>query len=364
MGSAAAMHLARRGVQVLGFEQFPSGHDRGSSHGHSRIIRTAYYEHPDYIPLVRRSFELWRQLEAESGRRLLTPCDCLSLGPADGALIRGLDVAARILGPGAVESLSSNEVHPRYPFRVPGEYEARLEHEAGVLFVEECVQAQWHAARAAGADLREQEPVLDWQADDRGVQVRTASSEHSADMLVITAGPWASHMLGEIGVPLTVMRQTMHWFAPQRPEAFTPERFPVFMCETPGGDFYGLPAVAGRGPKIARHYGASEVDSPAMVSRTLSPEDEIPVRNFLDDYLPGCVGSAEAAQVCIYTLTPDRHFVIDRHPRHGNVLLAAGFSGHGFKFAPVVGEILADLAHAGRTPHRIDRFTAARDQKP
>ncbi len=360
MGSAAAYHLAARGVNVRGFEQFWLGHNRGSSHGQTRIIRTAYYEHPGYIPLVQRAFELWRDLESITGRQLLTPCDCLSLGPADGAMIAGVSRAAAMLPPGSVKNLTAREVQAAYPFRMPESFAGRLESEAGMLRVEACVQAHLDAARTRGAKLHESEAVLSWKSTRSHVEVTTNLATYRADKLIITAGAWASSLLTDLGVPLTVMRQTMLWFAPLAGANCTRDRFPVFMMETPHGDFYGLPSVDERGVKLARHYGEAEEAHPDAIDWTLHERDREPVQQFIDQYLPNTLGGFNVGRVCMYTLTPDRHFVLDRHPNHANVCVAAGFSGHGFKFASVVGETLADLATRKPPTLPIEMFSAKR----
>jgi sarcosine oxidase len=362
MGSAAASALARRGAKVLGLEQFPLTHHRGSSHGHTRIIRTAYYEHPAYVPLVKRAFTLWRELEARTGRHLLTDCPCLSLGPPESEVVRGVQAAAEEHGLGT-ETLSSTDVMARYPqFRLRAESVGVLEQDAGFLLVEECVRAHLDDARAHGAELRAETPVVSWKSVGNAVEVTTASGTHRAANLVVTAGPWATRVLSGIGVPLSVMRQVQLWFAPDpKLPLFDRERFPIFLCDTPGGAYYGLPATDGRGLKCARHYGAAELPSPDEVNWEVTPADITPVREFLREYLPGA-GANTSAEVCQYTLSPDRHFVIDPHPAFSNVAIACGFSGHGFKFAPTVGEILADLSLHGETAHPVDLFRANRQR--
>jgi len=359
MGSAALYQLAKRGLRVLGIEQFPLVHSRGSSHGHTRIIRTAYYEHPSYVPLVWRSFELWRDLERETNRELLVPSPCVTMGPPDGELVQGVMQAAREHNL-SIESLPAQELMKRFPaFRIGDEYTGVLERDAGILFVEDCVRAQLDAAKQSGAVVKAECPVLDWHANDHGVTVRTKDETFHAAKLVVTAGAWATTLLRDIGVPFTVMRQTMHWFEPPNREAFGVGRFPIFLLDTDDGAFYGMPALEPRGVKVARHYGAPELSLPNEVNWDVTEVDAYPVRAFLARYIPLAVGPS-TGQACMYTLTPDRHFVIDVHPHHANVVVAAGFSGHGFKFAPVVGEVLADLVERGSTRHDISLFRAAR----
>ena len=358
MGSAAAAVLARRGVTVLGLEQHAFMHPWRSSHGRTRIIRTAYYEHPAYVPLVRRAFTLWAELERRTNKQLLTPCPCLTVGEPGGELVVGVRrAAAEHALP--VEAVAAAEVERRYPqLRVPQGHEGVLEQSAGILAVEECVLAQQQDARAAGADLRAEEPVVAWRAVGDGVEVTTAKGTYSAGRLVVTAGPWATTLVGDMGVPLSVMRQVQWWFGAD--DSFRVGRFPVFLLDTPQGAYYGIPVVDGMGVKCARHYGAAEVLSPDGVRWDVEPGEETAVRGFLSRHLPDLDAPPRHAEVCMYTLTPDRHFVIDRHPEHPQVAVACGFSGHGFKFAPTVGEVLADLAVKGKSDHPIDLFRAGR----
>jgi sarcosine oxidase len=360
MGSAAAFELARRGRSVLALEQFPLVHDRGSSHGHTRIIRRAYFEHPAYVPLVRRAFERWYDLELRTGRHLLTECPCLGIGPPDGEVVTGVLTAAREHHL-AVERLLPVDLRTRYPqFRFGEGYVGVLERDAGFLYVEDCVLAHLDAARALGATIQPEEPVTGWSTTGNGVTLTTTKGTYHAGRLVLTAGPWAGRLLDAHGRRLRVMRQTILWFGTHDDAAFRRDRFPIFLADVPGGPFYGLPALDGRGLKVARHYGAPELDSPDAVERAVRPADERPVRDFLAEHLPTAAGPLHYGQTCMYTLTPDRHFLIDLHPDHPNVAVAAGFSGHGFKFASVVGEILADLTEAGETGWRIDMFGFAR----
>jgi sarcosine oxidase len=360
MGSAAAWQLARRGARALGLEQFALGHDRGSSHGHTRIIRQAYYEHPAYVPLVRRAYEGWHELEQRQGAVLLVGCPCLTIGTPDGELVAGVRRSAAEHGL-PIDDLSPRDLAQRYPaFHFGDDAVGVVEHTAGFLLVDRCVHALQDEARKCGADLHDGESVLGWQPTGEGVAVRTERGEYRAAKLVLTAGPWARQLLGRHGAALTVMRQVVFWLGTRDDGLFRRDRFPLFIAGTAGGTFYGLPALDERGVKVARHYGADELPGPEGVLREVTAEDEAPVRDFTRAHLPAADGPRRDASVCLYTLTPDRHFVLDVHPEVPGVVLAAGFSGHGFKFAPVVGEVLADLAEQGRTTWPIELFRLGR----
>jgi sarcosine oxidase len=364
MGTATACELARRGRRVLGIEQFELVHARGSSHGETRIIRKAYYEHPDYVPLLRRAYERWYELEQQCGESLFLECGVLSMGPRDSEVVTGV-LAASVQHALPVEELSSAELIRRFPqFQVPGDWRAVLERNAGLLLVERCVAAHAELARQCGADLHEQEEVISWRADDRHVEVVTKRGRYAAARLVITAGAWAARFLADIGVPFSVMRQTPMWFAASQPERFRRDCFPCYCADTPAGFFYGFPMLDRLGVKVALHYGAGELSDPSAVDWAVHSEDEAPLRRFLQAHLPGIDGERTHGVVCMYTLTPDRHFVIDLHPRHANVAIAAGFSGHGFKFASVLGEILADLCDHGGTGLPIEMFRTKRFKSP
>jgi sarcosine oxidase len=360
MGSATVFELARRGRRVLGLEQFALGHDQGSSHGHTRIIRKAYYEHPDYVPLVCRAYERWHDLEQRLGRHLLTECPCLSVGKPDSELIQGVRLSAaqhRL----PVEDLSGAELAARFPtFRFAEPYVGVLERSAGFLYVDDCVRAHAEAAREAGATIHDNEMVRAWHVSAGAVTVETDRARYAAAKLVLTAGPWAGQLLADWGAPLRVMRQVMLWFGPRDPARFRRDAFPLYIADTPHGYFYGLPMLDAKGVKVAQHYGAPELNAAGEIERATSAADEANVHRFLRDHLPDADGPCNRRSVCVYTLTPDRHFILDVHPEHANVAVAAGFSGHGFKFASVVGEIMADIAETGRTPHPIGMFRLTR----
>jgi sarcosine oxidase len=354
MGSAALFELARRGRRVLGLEQFDLVHDQGSSHGQTRIIRKAYFEHPDYVPLLHRTFERWYELEQLQGKHLFTECGCLQLGPTDCELVAGVRASAAQHHL-AIEELSWHDLRRRFPvFTLPEHMVGVLEREAGFLDVEECVRAHIDQAIAHGAEVHSQESALSWEAGADHLTVRTTKDTYQAAALVLTAGPWAPQLLDRWGAPLRVMRQVPLWFGTADDSRFRRDVFPTYIIDADGAHYYGFPVLDARGLKVARHYGAAELTSPAELDRTVTSADEAPVRAFLDRYLPAATGPRRHGSVCIYTLSPDHHFIIDRHPEHANVALAAGFSGHGFKFAAVVGEILADLIETGRASLPIE----------
>lgn len=362
MGGAAAHHLARRGLRVLGFDRYAPPHALGSSHGRTRIIREAYFEHPVYVPLVQRAFALWRELEAEAGRALLRTTGALMLGRPDSQAVRGTLRSAEEHGL-PYERLSAAELRERFPALRPApETVGILEPRAGALDVEAAVRAHLDAAHGHGARLRFDEPVVDWGAAGGGAWVRTPAGRYHADALVLAAGAWMTELAPTL--PLSVRRQVQLWFRPARePDRLRPGAFPVFLWElAPERVFYGLPDL-GDGVKVARHHGGAPVAALAGVRRDVDPGDVAEVRGFLRQCIPAADGALLEASVCLYTNTPDGHFLIDRHPQHARVWLVSACSGHGFKFAPVVGEQIAAGVTTGRiapelAPFRLARLTA------
>lgn len=358
MGSAAACHLARRGRRVLGLERFGAAHEMGSSHGRSRIIRQAYYEGAEYVPLLLRAYELWEELERESGRRLLTLTGALMVGSPEGELVPGSLRSAREHGL-PHELLDARQVRERFPALRPSPGEVALyEERAGFLHPEECVRARLDLAARRGAELRFGEPVLSWRAVGERVEVRTGSGRYEAGHLVITAGPWAPELLAELGLPLRVERRVMFWFGPE--EKRVPP-VPVLLWEPEDGDlFYAVPDGWRGGVKAAFHHAGGSPCTPETLDREVREEEALGVRERLARHASALAGRCLDARVCMYTLTPDGHFVVSLHPDHPRVAIACGFSGHGFKFCGVIGEILADLATRADTPHPIGLFSPGR----
>jgi monomeric sarcosine oxidase len=350
VGSAALYHLSRRGVRALGIDRFAPGHDRGSSHGETRIIRLAYFEHADYVPLLRRAYELWEELAGHCGQRLYHETGLLEVGPPDGVVVPGVLASARRHSL-EVESLDPREAERRFPgFRVPGGMAAVFERRAGYLRVEDCVRAHAEAAVRLGARLATGETVLRWRADGAGVAVETDRGTHRAARLIVAAGAWAGGLLADLGVRLDVRRKTLLWYRTTASQHREENGGPGFFYETPGGLFYGFPEIGGGELKVAEHSGGESVADPLGVDRSLRPSDRRPVEAFLRRYVPG-VSSGDCLRyaVCLYTMSRDEHFIVDRHPGHPQVSFAAGLSGHGFKFTSVLGEILAELALKGGT---------------
>jgi sarcosine oxidase len=363
MGSSAAMHLASRWVRVIGLDRFDIPSTNGSSHGHSRMIRQCYYEHPDYVPLLRRAYALWRALERDCGRQFLRITGGLYMGRSEGpgaALVPGsLRSATTHALPHDV--LTRAALAQRYPqFHLPDDYSALYEPEAGLLVPEAVIAAQAAMALRQGAELRAHEPAVAWSSDGEEVVVTTARARYRAQRLVICAGAWASQVMGDLGVRVRATRQVLGWVWPKRPEWFEPGRLPVWAIEPEqgggAGEWYGFPLMPeAPGFKVALHAPGREVSPGDAGAGALAPEpgDEATFRPVLQRFIPDADGPLLALRRCMYEVSPDSHFIIDRHPSWPNVLIAAGFSGHGFKFASVVGEILADLATEGATPHPI-----------
>jgi sarcosine oxidase len=359
MGAASAAHMARRGQRVLGFDAYPRGHTQGSSHGRSRIIREAYFEAPEYVPLVQRAYKLWRDLEEASAQTLLTTTGGLCTGSPESSAVSGALQSAELHGL-PHELLSAAEVTARFPgFSLAEEMVGVLEPRAGVLHADRCVAALLDIATQHGADLHHDEPVIRWSANGQGVHVETAAGSYLADRLVVTTGPWASELLAELALPLQVQRVVNAHFESRQPERFAAARFPVFIMQVAEGHYYGMPFMPGQGVKIGRHDNIQPC-TPQTIRRDIDPAEIETLRGVLDRYLPGAAGPVMSSFTCMYTSTPDRHFILDRHPEHPQVVYGCGFSGHGFKFAPVIGEVLSDLAVEGATSNDVAFLSAAR----
>ena len=342
MGSAAVRELARRGLRVLGLDRYAPPHAHGSTHGRTRITREAYFEHPAYVPLVQRATALWTALERETGARLFIRTGGLMIGPEKGTLVGGArsSVEQHRL---PYEMLTPAQLGDRFPALAPEPGAVGLhEPNAGVLFPEECVRTLLACAARDGAKLRTGEAMLTWRVEGGVVRVATAMGEHVADRLVLTLGPWLPELLRDPAMRLTVARQVQYWFVPRRrAERFAPDRLPIALWETSGHMFYTIPDF-GDGLKFAVHH-EGEVTDPHRVRRTVSAEEDAAARAVVERFLPDGAGELRERAVCLYTNTDDGHFVIDHHPAHREVLVVSPCSGHGFKFASAIGEIVAQM---------------------
>jgi monomeric sarcosine oxidase len=353
VGSAALFHLARRGLRALGIDRFSPAHDRGSSHGETRIIRHAYFEHPDYVPLLLEAYELWAELESLTGTQLFHQVGLLQVGPREGQVVSGVLDSARQHELN-VEQLTAAETERRFPgFLVSPDLTGVFEPRAGYLLVEDCVLAHLRAAQQLGAEHLPETTVVSWRREGLAIAVQTTRGEFLCDRLIVSPGAWASELLSSLGVPLEVRRKHVYWFAAT--ERYRPvEGCPTFLYELPHGVFYGFPALPSFGLKAAEHSGGQVVANPLHDPRAFDPIDFDRVAGFLAEYLPGVSRQHSRHSVCFYTMTPDEHFLVDRHPEHPQVVFAAGLSGHGFKFTGVLGQALADLAIDGRTELPIE----------
>ena len=362
MGSAACWRLARRGARVLGLEQFTPGHDLGSSGGRTRLIRLAYFEHPDYVPLLRRSYALWDELDAATGRPVLARTGALYAGPADEALVAGSLASARAHAL-PHERLDGDEIRRRYPmFRLPEGFAGMFEPEGGYLLCEQAIIEMAGEAARRGAVIRDNEPVRSWSVDAGGVAVVTDRATHRGAKLVLAAGAWSSKVASDLGVSLAVTRQILGWVRPPDLEPFREGNLPCWAIDHGEGLLYGSPIHAEEPLlKVANHHRGAATD-PDRLDRRVTSEDAEDFLPHLRRYLPSAVGPVARMKVCMYTNSDDGHFFLDHHPRCESVSVACGFSGHGFKFAPVVGEALADLALAGRTDLPIGFLAFARSR--
>ena len=363
IGRAVSLGLSRRGISVVGLDARGPLHREGSSHGESRIIRTAYYEHPDYVPLAKESFRLWTRLERETlgVGNLLENRACLTVGKPDSEVVAGVVRAAAEHGL-AVEQLDAGELEKQFDWLKSGQgWKGVLEQEAGILHADRCRQALARRAGELGADLRFETAVREWGSSQLGVWVKTDGGVVEGDRLVLCPGPWALGLIGPIAKPLRVMRQVSGW---TEMAGGVPGGLPVFFFDTHEGYFYGMRAADGTGVKMARHYGAPECGDVGEIENEPVLQDRLCLESFARKHTPGLceLGNQETIgrmEVCRYTLSPDRHFVVGELPGHcGLAHVAGGMSGHGFKFAPAIGEMVTACLLEGKRP--LEMFSPGR----
>lgn len=364
MGSAAVRAAAASGSRVVGFDRFAPPHDLGSTHGHTRIIREAYFEHPLYVPLVQRAYDLWMELERESGEQLLLATGGLMVGPAGGELVRGSAASAAEHGL-RHEMLDATQIASRFPaLRARPDWVALHEHRAGVLFPERCVDALLRGASRYGAELRTGERVLGWRPNGSHIRLETERRTYEVEHLIVAAGPWLPSLRESIGrdLPLVIERQLSHWFEPRRPDdaRFDHPAVPIALWDPGAGQamFATFPNL-GHGVKCGLHHDGVST-TPETVDRTVTPAEDSAARQMIESVMPGAGGRRLEARVCLYTNTPDSHFLID-WVNDGRVLLVSPCSGHGFKFASAIGEVAAQFVLDGRTwidcaPFSLSRF--------
>ena len=353
MGSATVFELARRKASVIGFDQFRPPHGSGSHSGQTRVFRTGYAESPDYVPLVQRASSLWDSLSEEFGTKLVIRNGLLTVGLEASEQLRGISRCVDLFQL-PVARLTAEEIRYRYPaFHIPDEFIGLLETEAGWIDVDSAITCMLDGGTKLGARVCFNEEVLGWEHRHSEVVIRTAQREVVARRVVVTAGAWAAKVLGELKLPIHVLRKYFVWVDPVAPEYFGEEEIPIFGF--PPNSFYGFPNIGGKGVKIAEHWGGERIARPEE-GEAVTRMDETSILATAARFLPGLAGPSPGdpsrilrSATCLYSMTPDEHFLLDSHPLHNNVVFAAGFSGHGFKFAPVIGEVMADLAMYGDT---------------
>ncbi|MEZ6095818.1 MAG: N-methyl-L-tryptophan oxidase [Pirellulaceae bacterium] len=343
IGSCALLSGARRGWRVLGLEQFGAAHDLGSSHGQTRIIRRAYFEHPNYVPMAQQAFESWRQIEQETCSTLLETPGLLQTGTLESEVIQGVQSSADQFGL-EIERLSRDEIQKRWPvFSIPDDHIGLFEAGAGYLRVEKCVAQVLGLAVKAGAEFRASCNVNGWTSSDGESLVTTNGETLRTKRLVISPGAWAPGLLDRLGVKFQILRKQQHWFQLDRHELQQANGMCCFLMDTAKGCFYGFPQYDSMGIKVAEHTGGQECHADS-VDREINFEDLERTEKFLTEHFLFTRSRLVRQSVCMYTMSPDSHFIVDRFPGESSVAFAAGLSGHGFKFAPVLGEHLVNLA--------------------
>jgi monomeric sarcosine oxidase len=360
VGSAACYTLAKQGYRVVGIDQFDPPHSMGSSHGDTRIIRKSYFEHPSYVPLLIRAYELWNTLESEVAKQLYFPTGLLEIGPPNGAVLSGVTRSA-VEHDLPIETMSMQNAIARYPgIHGLDHWQAILEQDAGYLLVEECVAAHLQQARMLGAQIRVNQQMLRWHADNLGVEVQTEHETIHAERLILCAGPWASQILSKYQIPLKVLRKHLYWYDCKDACYSQNQAFPCFFFDIPTGYYYGFPDHSGLGLKVARHSGGQILLDPVVGHHRPDPKDRKLVEDFLANYLPQASLQLRRWSGCYYTMTPDENFIVDRLPNAPNVVVVAGLSGHGFKFTSVLGQIASELAIQGHSQLNIDFLSIRR----
>lgn len=364
VGSAAAYHAAKAGAKVLLLEQFALNHRNGSSYGYSRIIRYSY-DHPIYVEMAKKAFPMWAALEEEAGEQLYIKTGGLDFGPPEDVTLQNTFNSVRQMDI-AHEEWTAEEAMNHFPqFKMDAGWRVLYQPDSGMLRASRCVLAHVRLAEQHGADIRAETPVTGVFIQNGRVEVQTKDERFSAAKLIVTAGSWAGELLAEhtnLNLPLQPLRCQVMFFAPDRPADYGPERFPTFIAHlkaTYGTATYGMASLEGSGVKIAFH-GGQAAPHPRDINYTPDQETEDRIRGFIREHVPGANGALTEARICLYTMTPDEHFILDQHPQYPQIVVGSACSGHGFKFSTLNGKILADLALEGHTAHDISLFSIGR----
>ena len=365
VGSAAAYYLSKAGKKVLLLEQFELDHQNGSSYGYSRVIRYTY-NNPIYIDLMRDAYPLWFALQEEAGEQLYVKTGGLDFGFPEQDTFQALKASMDAAGLD-YEHLDKTDIAQRYPqFALEDGMEGLFQSEAGLLRTSRCVLAHTRLAQERGAVVKDQTPVVKITPTEQGVEVHTDMEVYGCDRIVLTAGSWAKGLLADQGIdlPLKIMPCQLGFYAPNKPADFVPGKFPVFFAHMNGnyGEMpYGIPHEdPSIGIKLTTFYGWDTVEKPSDVDYTPSQAWTERIQAWAKQYIPDAAGPLMSTRRCLYTLTPEKHFIVDQHPGHPQVVIGAGFSGHGFKFTTLMGKMLADLAVDGATPHHTSLFKVTR----
>ena len=368
MGSSACYHLSKRGYKVLGLEQFCITHENGSHTGQSRIIRKAYFEHPDYVPLLSRAYKGWKELEEETGEQIYFKTGLLYSGRANDEIIKGVKLAASLYNI-PLENLDKYLLEKKFsPFKIPENFDIVLEPDAGFVTPEKAIRLYAELAKKNGAIIHTNEKLIEWKKESDDMLVKTNKGSYYCNKLIITAGAWAGKLIPGLGNKIKVTRQFLAWIKPKHPEKFSLDNFPCWLIDDENipGCYYGFPILSTErfgppeGLKLAHHHPATITD-PDNVNRTITNDDIENLKDAMDKYFPGEFDSILSGKICLYANSPDENFIIDKLPGYEeNACIACGFSGHGFKFVPVIGEILSDLAINGKTNLPIEFLNANR----
>jgi len=353
VGSAAAYYLAKAGAKVIGLDRFSPPHIHGSSHGQTRVIRLAYFEHPDYVPLLHQAYRAWNELQQSTGKPLYFPTGVLQIGPEAGEVIAGTLRSCREHQL-AIQHYEHDEIAQAFPGIVPPQdCIGILERDAGYLLVAECISAYLDQAQQHGAILQTNLPVESFRRRGESFELRTSKEVIQAGQVIVCGGAWADQLLADLNVPLTILRKHLYWVDNQAPDYTRESNFPVFLIESTGGIYYGFPQLDHQGVKLARHDGGEPIASADRQTQDEDPADRRGMEAFARGHLPLLSRKLNRHEACLYTVTPDHHFLVGTHPEHAGLHFAAGLSGHGFKFASALGEILSDLALQGKTSSPI-----------